>query len=106
MNTDTTINPIPHAEQTVDTPFIDGDGDIWFEVIPDGFVCSPTLAEAREFAATFPRAIHALSTLKFVYGIDLFPAPICFSNRIHDPHPGCAGLDADTLFDRTQDALS
>lgn len=32
--------------------------------------------------------------------------PICFSNRIHDPHPGCAGLDADTLFDRTQDAQS
>lgn len=32
--------------------------------------------------------------------------PICFSNRIHDPHPGCAGLDADTLFERTMDARS
>lgn len=33
-------------------------------------------------------------------------APICFSNRVHEPHPGCAGLDADTLFDRTMDARS
>lgn len=36
----------------------------------------------------------------------LEPAPICFRNHVHDPHPGCQGLDADTLFDRTMDALS
>lgn len=34
------------------------------------------------------------------------PAPICMRNRVHDAHPGCAGLDADTLFERTMDARS
>lgn len=34
------------------------------------------------------------------------PAPICFSNRVHRAHDNCAGLDADTLFERTLDAQS
>lgn len=32
------------------------------------------------------------------------PGVICFSSRVHKAHGSCAGLDADTLFERTQDA--
>lgn len=32
------------------------------------------------------------------------PGLICFSNRVHEAHGSCPGLDADTLFERTQDA--
>lgn len=33
-------------------------------------------------------------------------APICVRARVHEAHDNCAGLDFDTWFERTQDALS
>lgn len=32
--------------------------------------------------------------------------PICVRARVHEAHENCAGLDFDTWFERTQDALS
>lgn len=33
-------------------------------------------------------------------------APICMRARVHEAHDHCPGLDFDTWFERTQDALS
>lgn len=32
--------------------------------------------------------------------------PICTRARVHEAHDHCPGLDFDTWFERTQDALS
>lgn len=71
---------------------------------PAAFVPTKPHAPCADSEAHRPHP-HGVGDLRFA-AVDMAHCHgvVCFSNRVHEPHGSCAGLDADTLFERMMDA--